>query len=164
MGIPGLCLIAGGSLLKRLRHPQYHDTLKNAPADEHVLTQSTPRDERPVSAVFFRRAASPALVTLIMPVLFFVAVSDRWAILREGKEVLLALTPRDPRASMLGDYMELFYDLDGEVSSWTDGPGCLPLYIDKQSVAQIATERFVPGGDCKGVPFSRPEAPTENAI
>lgn len=161
MGIPGLCLIAGGALLERLRHPQYHGPQyhvpqENASAAEHVQTQSTPRDERPASAVFFRRAAPLALAALIMPALFFFAVSDRRAILREGKEMLLALAPRDPRAFMLGDYMELSYELDWEIFSWADGPGCLPLEIekiDKQSVAQAALERFVPGGDCKGVPF-----------
>lgn len=118
MGIPGLCLLAGGILLER-----------SCGQPRSALS----RHGAPAGAVA-RRAAPLALTAVLMPVLFFAAAADRRAILRDGSDCLLELAPRDPRAFMLGDYMELRYDLERQLAGWKAGPGCLPLKLDEHGV------------------------------
>lgn len=104
MGIPGLCLVFGGMVLER--------GSRSASANSKSDTESGDNPVLLPRSVFFRRAAPLVATSLILPILFSLAISDRRALLRDGREILLALAPRDPRAFMLGDYMTLEYDLE----------------------------------------------------
>ncbi len=142
MGIPGLCLVFGGMVLER--------GSRSASANSKSDTESGDNPVLLPRSVFFRRAAPLAATSLILPILFSLAISDRRALLRDGREILLALAPRDPRAFMLGDYMTLEYDLERQFQ--VDKNGCLPLIPDEQGIARADPEHFVQGKSCNGVP------------
>lgn len=139
MGIPGICLLAGGLLLER-----------------YCGQSRTAWPLRLPVRDFLRRAAPLALTALLMPALFFAAVADRRAILRDGSDCLLSLAPRDPRAFMLGDYMGLSYELESYPGGWKAGPGCLPLKPDEHGVvpgvAWPDETLFMPEASCDKAP------------
>ena len=92
-----------------------------------------------------------ALCSALVVAMFTAAVADRKAILRKGREMLLPLIPKDPRIFMLGDYMELTYELEGEKFA-EEGPLCLPLAIDEKGIAHPSPDRLPADADCSKVP------------
>ena len=64
---------------------------------------------------------------------------------------MLALTPQDPRAFMLGDYMALRYDVDNLLLP-KDEPACLPLTVDESGRATASKDNFLEGNDCADAP------------
>ncbi|HJB65295.1 MAG TPA: GDYXXLXY domain-containing protein [Candidatus Mailhella merdavium] len=141
MGLPGICLLFGGTILSHYsRSPD--NTSRPAPG---VSSSRLPRN------MFLRRAAPLIAAGVLLPLLFSLAVSDRRELLRDGRQILLALVPRDPRAFILGDYMELRYEV--EQNLLVEAPGCLPLSIDEQGIAQPIPKHFLQGKTCRDVPF-----------
>ena len=131
IGVPGLCLLFSGLWM------EYRARRLAAP-------ETSAADLCPP---LFRHALSFALCAAALSVLIGAAAADRAAILHDGRDVLLALTPRDPRAFMLGDYMALSYDIDRLISP-AAGAGCLPLAVDEAGRGLAVKDAFVEGGDC----------------
>lgn len=69
-------------------------------------------------------------------------ILSKQAILDEGRTVLLALRPVDPRSLMQGDYMELRYDAavfpPPELAETLPRKGRIILALDDQGVARFA--------------------------
>lgn len=132
-GIPGFFLFCAGLWMNRRSRSGGHDgeTIEQAPA--------------------LRKFLPFALCSALVVAMFTAAVADRKAILREGREMLLPLTPKDPRIFMLGDYMELTYELEGEKFA-EEGPLCLPLAIDEKGIAHPSPDRLPADADCSKVP------------
>lgn len=141
MGLPGICLLFGGTILSHYALSP-DNTSRPAPG---VSSSRLPRNK------FLRRAAPLIAAGVLLPLLFSLAVSDRRELLRDGRQILLALVPRDPRAFILGDYMELRYEV--EQNLLVEDSGCLPLSIDGQGIAQSIPEHFMQGKTCRDVPF-----------
>ena len=54
------------------------------------------------------------LITFIVGIIFFIkAVNDKETTILKGKLVYLELAPVDPRSLMQGDYMALYYAIQG---------------------------------------------------
>lgn len=132
---PGICLMGAGLWLNR--------RLRQAAG----IRRAQPSARPPL----LRHALPFALVAAVLTAAGGAAIADRSAILREGRDVLLALRPTDPHALLMGDYMDLEYELDWLIPDAT-GPGCLPLHPDAAGHPQISPEAFIPDSDCKGVP------------
>ena len=141
MGIPGLALLAAWLMQKR---------------KSRAFFRSAPAPERPRSFVPF------ALCILVLAVLFSASAADRLCMLREGKAVLLPLTTRDREVFMLGNSVTLLYEVDRDLSSLVDGPGCLPLDIDEAGRARPRPEGFLEGADCTA--FSGPALTVEKTM
>ena len=132
---PGICLMGAGLWLNR--------RLRQAAG----IRRAQPSARPPL----LRHALPFALVAAVLTAAGGAAIADRSAILREGRDVLLALRPTDPHALLMGDYMDLEYELDWLIPDAT-GPGCLPLHPDAAGHPQTSPEAFIPDSDCKGVP------------
>lgn len=133
MGIPGLCVLCAALWMNRRTRVPASITRPPVP--------------------FSRRQTLPFLLCAgVLTVLFCGAAADRNVILQEGKDVLLALTPQDPRAFMLGDYMALRYRIDPQLFHTIHGPGCLPLRVDESGRAVLSQDAFVEGSDCSEMP------------
>ena len=106
----------------------------------------------PVRSPLLRQALPFVLCTVVLIAAAGAAIADKSTLLREGRKVLIPITPIDPRAFMFGDYMELDYSADGIFRSLAKGPGCLPLAVDTDGHASPDPEDFLPGRDCTSVP------------
>lgn len=137
MGIPGLCLLATGIWMAHRSGVIF----QSSPG----LTGCRPAGPRP-------RALPLALTIPLLAAFFCIAIEDRKTLLQEGEDMLLALAPVDPRAFMLGDYMELNYELELMLGSLPEGPGCLLLELDENRVARPAPHGILTGQNCDGEP------------
>lgn len=75
------------------------------------------------------------------------AIHGREALLSDGRIVLLALAPVDPRSLMQGDYMALRFALQDAISSQTgEGPsdGYAILSVDANGVATLVRVQDAP--------------------
>lgn len=131
-GIPGFCLILAGIPMERRPRPETPE-----------------RPETPQVPPLLRHGLPFALVAVLMTAVACTAIVDRKNLLKTGDEILLSLRPRDPRAFMIGDYMDLTYDI--ERYSTVEGPLCMPLAVDELGIARPIPDR-VKQGDCSGVP------------
>ena len=131
-GIPGLCLLFLGMLMERR-------PMQEAPEKP---------DPRPLPSLL-RHGLPFALIAALMTAVACTAIVDRKKLLQTGDEILLSLRPRDPRAFMIGDYMDLTYDI--ERSSSVEGPLCMPLAVDELGIARPIPDG-IKQGDCTGVP------------
>ncbi len=134
IGVPGLCLLCTGLWMER-RTRDLASTDERASASPPLARQALPFLLCSVALVF----------------LFGAAIADKKAILLEGRDVMLALTPQDPRAFMLGDYMALRYDVDNLLLP-KDEPACLPLTMDESGRATASKDNFLEGNDCADAP------------
>ena len=142
MGIPGLCLLLAGTWLER-----------------RIPREKAPVRSRRARLPLLRHALPFALLAVLLTAVACAALADRKALLREGQEILLALRPQDPRAFMLGDFMNLRYEAEGQLLLPGEGPFCLPLEVDEHGVARPSPDGAVKHGDCDDLPF--PALPVE---
>lgn len=132
MGIPGLCLLAAGLLTMRKSRAVFRPAA--------------------VPGMPLRRQAVPfALCALAVAALFSAAAADRLTVLREGRTVLLRLRPQERQVFMLGDSMHLLYDAEQRLPSGLRGPGCLPLDVGENGMAEPLPDAFIEGADCSTV-------------
>ena len=130
-GIPGLCLLFLGMQMERRPRPETPE-----------------KPESPPLPSLLRHGLPFALIASLMTAVACTAIVDRKKLLQTGDEILLSLRPRDPRAFMIGDYMDLTYDI--ERYSPVEGPLCMPLAVDELGIARPIPDA-VKQGDCTGV-------------
>lgn len=131
-GIPGICLFLMGMWIEcRNRQKTYR-------------THETP----PLPPIL-RHALPFAMFAALMTGVACTAIADRKNLLQTGDEILLSLRPRDPREFMIGDYMDLTYDIERDFPA--EGPLCMPLTVDELGIARPMLGN-IKKGDCNGVP------------
>lgn len=131
-GIPGICLIGIGMWAEGSNKPKAHK-----------------KPETPQFPPILRHALPFAIFASLMTGAACMAIADRKNLLQSGDEILLSLRPRDPREFMIGDYMDLTYDIERDFPA--EGSICMPLSVDELGIAR-PMPNSIKKGDCKGVP------------
>ncbi len=130
LGIPGLWLSTTGFLLAQRALPK----------------EPSPADVAPVS----KRILPFTLCAVLLTIAVTWATVDSLKILRNGREILLPLSEIKVRSSILGETLELRYELDALTLPPGD-PICLPLDIDAQGMARPSTKGLSRRKDCKNL-------------